>query len=72
MCFSAEPRKSKYYYHEEIIPVRQHRHHHHHHHGHHHAPRSSYSSVRRSHYSGSPRSSVPVVYEQRSSRTRYV
>jgi hypothetical protein len=69
MCFRSEPSR-KYYYHEEYIPVRQHHGHHQHHHHHPRAStpaRVSYPHVGTSSY----RHSGPVVYEQRSSQTRY-
>ncbi|KAJ1331074.1 hypothetical protein MN608_04530 [Microdochium nivale] len=77
MCFS-EPR-GKYYHHETHVPVRRHGHgHHHSHHSHHHhsgsrssvpvyvthSPRVSTSSYR-------PAVVAPVMYETRTSTTRY-
>ncbi|KAK6221081.1 hypothetical protein LQW54_001654 [Pestalotiopsis sp. IQ-011] len=66
MCFGSGQPRRQYYYREELTPVRQvhHGHHHHHHH-----PRASYPSPRVS--TSTYRRSGPVVYQERSSRTRY-
>lgn len=79
MCFR-EPKGKNYYYHaEEHIPVRRHAHYHHgHSHGHHHHHHSSSRSSMPVYVTHSPRvssssyrASGPVMYETRTSTTRY-